>query len=174
MSTWTTIPSYPDYQVNTFGDIRNRKTGLILKQFSDRYGYMRVSLGSINNVYVHRIVCETFYGLPEGVRCHVNHIDGDRKNNNVLNLEWCTPSENIKWGVMKGNVRPAVASQRAAEINARPVRIVELDKVFSSVRACADFLNVPPTNVSRCLVGNRKGQRIHGYHVEFTRERGVC
>lgn len=174
MSIRTTIPDYPSYQVNVYGEIRSKRTGLVLRQFPDRYGYMRVSLGSVDNVYVHRLVCRTFYGDPVGSQDQVNHIDGNRQNNHALNLEWCSPSENIRWGVIKGTIRPDIASIKAREVNMRPVRIVELDREFSSVKECAEFLGVEPTNVSRCLVGARKGQRLHGYRIEFVRERSAC
>jgi hypothetical protein len=167
MEDWINAYGYPSYEVSTYGRVRNKKTGYILKAFPDRYGYLRLSLGNTDNVYIHRLVCESFYGLPENESCHVNHIDADRQNNHILNLEWCSPSENIRWGVRKGNLNPIKASIRAREINMKPVRIVELDKIFSSVKECAEYLGINPNRVSRCLVGERKGQRLHGYHIEF-------
>lgn len=58
-------------------------------------------------------------------------------------------------------------SHLAIAMNHTPVRIVELNKDFNSVRDCAEFLGVLPTCLSRVLTGARKGQRIHGYHVEY-------
>lgn len=167
MEVWIDILDFPSYEVSSRGRVRNRRTGLILKPSPDRYGYLRVSLGNVDNVYIHRLVCENFYGPPRRGYDHVNHIDGDRQNNNVFNLEWCSPQENIMWGVIKGTINPMKGLEKAREVNLKPVRIVELDRIFSSVRDCADFLGVPPTNVSRCLVGQRKGQKLHGYHIEF-------
>jgi hypothetical protein len=103
----------------------------------------------------------------------VNHIDCDRQNNHFMNLEWVTPSENIKWGVHKGNINPIKGSIRAAEINPKPVRIVETGETFDSVKRCAEYFDVKPTNVSRVLVGERKGQRFHGYHLEFVNKEAI-
>lgn len=167
MRVWVEVDGFPSYEVSNYGEIRNINTGHILQQVPDRYGYLRVSLGNVDNVYVHRVVCENFYGPPRYGLDHVNHIDGDRQNNHVLNLEWCSPSENIRWGVMKGTINPIKGLIKAREANLKPVRIVELNKTFSCVKDCAEFLGVPPTNVSRCLVGKRKGQKLHGYHIEF-------
>lgn len=166
MKEWRDISGHPNHQISEDGQVRNRKTGHILKQSPDRYGYMRLSLGSTDNVYVHRVVCEAFHGEPIGARTQVNHIDCDRQNNSASNLEWCTPSENIKWGVSHGNLDPSVGLARAREVNQKPVRIAELDRTFPSVKDCADFLGTKPNRVSRCIVGERKGQRLHGYHVE--------
>lgn len=53
------------------------------------------------------------------------------------------------------------------EARRKPVRIVELNKKFPSIVACAEFLKVKPADISRCLTGDRKGQRIHGVHIEY-------
>lgn len=173
MEQWVDIPDFPTHQVSTHGRVRNKYTGHILKPFVDRYGYFRLSLGNVDNVYIHRLVCVAFYGPPEGDRNVVNHIDGDRQNNHVLNLEWCSPRENVQWAAFKGNLKTEPGLIRAREVNPKPVRIVELDKVFPSVKDCAEFLGVQPTNVSRCITGNRKHQKIHGYHVEHVRKEVV-
>ena len=167
MEEWRDIDGRPNHQVSDLGRVRNRKTGHVLKPSSDRYGYLRLSLGSVDNVYVHRLVCKAFHGEPIGNRNQVNHIDCDRQNNCANNLEWCTGSENIKWGVDHGDVEPHIGLRRASEVNRKPVRIIETNETFSSVKECAEHLNVRPNSVSRCLVGERKGQRLHGYHIEF-------
>ena len=164
---WVDLPGFVGYQISTYGRVKNKRNGYILRSFPDRYGYLRVSIGNRDNVYIHKLVCETFYGPRPFYNAQVNHIDSDRQNNHYLNLEWCTPKENIKWGVDHGRIDPNTGLQKAREVNLKPVKIVELNKTFSCIKDCANFLNVPPTNVSRCLRGCRKGQRLHGYHLEY-------
>lgn len=167
---WVDIKKYPKYQISSHGRIRNKRTGYILKPFPDKDGYLRVSLGNVNNIYIHRLVCETFYGAsPEGKPC-VNHIDCDRQNNHVLNLEWCSLSQNTKWAIHKGNINIQQMCDRASEINKKPVKIIELGIIFKSVKDCADFLKVNPNRVSRVLAGERKGQQLHGLHLEYAEE----
>lgn len=170
MAIWIDIPQFPNHQGSSDGEIRNKHTGLILKPFSDRYGYLRVSIGNVDNVYIHRIICELFHGQPENEKMQVNHIDCNRQNNRSDNLEWCTASENIKWAINHGCLDPSIGLAKAREVNLKPVRIIELDKTFSSVKECAEFLGINPNRVSRCLVGERKGQRLHGYHIEYVRK----
>lgn len=170
MELWADIAWKPSHQISTKGRVRNRRTGHILKPFADRYGYLRVSIGNYDNVYIHRLVCEAFHGAPPDSSYQVNHLDCDRQNNCVENLEWCTASENISWGVSHGNLNPMIGLERAREVNLRPIRIIELDRIFPSVKECAHFLGVAPTNVSRCLKGERKGQRLHGYKLEYLEE----
>lgn len=167
MEEWRIAPGYLNYEVSSFGRVRNRRNKYVLSGFLDRYGYLRLSLGNADNVYIHRLVCEAFHGVPKEERLQVNHIDCDRQNNHADNLEWCTPSENVKWGVTHGNLDPQIGLKHAVVANMKPVRIVELNKTFASVKECAEFMGVKPTNISRCLIGSRKGQRIHGHHVEF-------
>ena len=63
------------------------------------YKYVTVSSkGKKKHIYVHRAVAELFLPKVEG-QTEVNHIDYDRGNNNVINLEWCTRSENVQHSV---------------------------------------------------------------------------
>ena len=162
-----TIPRFANYEFSTHGRIRNKRTGYILKTWPDRYGYQTVSLGNIDNLQVHRLILEAFVGPPEDDTMVANHIDADRSNNHILNLEWVTQSENIKWAMQKGHVNPMIGLQKAKEVNLKPVRIVELNQISPCVRSCAEFLGIHPNRVSRVLVGVRKGQLLHGYHIEY-------
>ena len=72
-------------------------------------GYLRIKLhkggGVRTDVYVHRVVAETFIPNPENKKC-VNHIDGNKTNNVVSNLEWVTPSENTRHAYATGLISP--------------------------------------------------------------------
>ena len=170
---WYDIPGHPNHQVSLSGEVRHKRKKNILKPHVDKDGYLRLSLGSKDNVPVHRVACMAFYGMPPEPNMQVNHIDANRQNNFFLNLEWVTPRENIKWGVYKGNVDPMKGLRRAAEVNLKPVRCVETGERYSSVKECAENIGVHPTNVSRVLVGARKGQRLHGRHYEFINEESM-
>lgn len=76
---------------------RPKGGGCFLKPSLDRYGYEKVALIiSRHKRYtktVHRLVAEAFIPRVEGKE-HVNHKDGNKRNNHVDNLEWCSPKEN--------------------------------------------------------------------------------
>jgi len=115
---WKDIDGYEGYyQVSNMGRVRSvdrvvehnkggycQLKGRLLKLYTTKKGYDRVNLnknGKIKFFLVHRLVTQAFIPNPES-KPQVNHIDGVKTNNNVSNLEWCTPSENIKHSFESG------------------------------------------------------------------------
>ena len=77
----------------------NKNTGLIYKPELLRTGYMSVRVGLSHtdrlHIILHKAVAFTFIENPNNFK-YVNHKDGNKQNNNVNNLEWCTASDNIQ------------------------------------------------------------------------------
>jgi hypothetical protein len=85
------------YRIYTDGEVWSVKSRKFLKQETSK-GYKRVTLsinGKTKRFQVHRVVAMYFIENPLNKPC-VNHKDGDKENNNMNNLEWCTHSENEK------------------------------------------------------------------------------
>lgn len=102
------------YEVNENGDVRNVKSKKPVKGYLERNGYIRMKfenkcLGGVIRTTAHRLVAEAFIQNPDNLP-EVNHIDSNRSNNHVSNLEWVTHSENMKHSYHKG-------------INQEPLRI---------------------------------------------------
>jgi hypothetical protein len=93
------IEKYPDYYATEEGLVFSSKTNKFLKPSYDQQGYARVGIYIGNyktkTIKVHRLIAETF--IPNNLnKKDVNHIDGNKANNNICNLEWATRSENVK------------------------------------------------------------------------------
>lgn len=91
---WKSVMNYDNYEVSSFGNVRNSKTGRILKS-ANKGGYYSVGLscGKIKSFPVHRLVALSFISNPEN-KAQVNHIDKNGLNNKLSNLEWTTNKEN--------------------------------------------------------------------------------
>ena len=92
-----------DYSVSTEGEVRKDTINYILSQ-SSQQDYKFVGLiinGKQKRMRVHRMVALTFIDNPDN-KPYVNHINGNRSDNNVENLEWVTPSENTQHAVNTG------------------------------------------------------------------------
>ena len=100
---WKNVVGYEGlFSVSNLGNVRNEKTGSILKQYVNKRKYCLISLSCDNwktrkTYRVHRLVAEAFIPNPNN-HPYINHKDENPSNNRVDNLEWCTPQYNATYG----------------------------------------------------------------------------
>lgn len=143
METWKPVIGYEGiYEISNTGLVkslsRNKHCGhemskpqitkeRILTIRTDRLGYTRVKLsknGVSKLLYLHRLIAKAFIENPKSSK-EVNHIDGDKSNNEISNLEWCTRSENLKHAFKNGLKR----AKKGEENNKAKLNVTEVKEI---------------------------------------------
>ena len=101
---WKQIAGYEGlYEVSNYGNVYSIRNKKILKLSKDNLGYLRVMLcknDKQKSFLVHRLVAIAFIPNPEN-KATVNHIDEDKTNNHVYNLEWMSRGDNVRYSKCK-------------------------------------------------------------------------
>lgn len=150
---WRDWPQDPRIKVSNKGNVVSYKRGVRypLKVCYNNCGYQLVNAARPPQ-YVHRMVAETWINNPNHYR-DVNHINGDKDDNRVENLEWVTHDQNIRHAFRTGLIKTTL------------VRIVETGEVYESITECARAIGGDQANIAHCLAGRHSTHR--GYHFEY-------
>lgn len=164
METWRDIEEYQGiYEVSTNGQVR-RKNGKILKPKIERTGYVRYHLsknGLSKSLLAHRIVAQAFLPNPNNYKT-INHIDENKSNNNINNLEWCDMSYQNRYG------QGAINRNKAKE---KPVLQYDKEgnfiKRFDSVKKAAIELNLNQSSIHCVCKKQRRYKSTGGYIFKY-------
>lgn len=102
---WKPIENYENYSVSTFGQVRNDKTGKILKEYKDTKGRLQINCwknGICKHFQIHRLVALAFIENPSN-KSDIDHINNDPLNNHIENLRWATREENSRNTQIRSN-----------------------------------------------------------------------
>lgn len=138
---WKQSSEVERLEVSNFGRVRNLQTKKMLTGYNHD-GYIRVS-----HKFVHRLVAKEFIPNPEN-KSSVNHIDGNKTNNHVENLEWCTLEENNKHAIeVLGSIERKLTIEQVEQlrqdvVNHKYKSLREICRKFNMNRDCiSDILD---------------------------------
>ena len=151
MKIWKSVENYKNsYEVSTDGDVRRIGNEKMLTPRKHTNGYLRVSLcegGTVKDFYIHRLVAAAFIENNLN-KTDVNHIDGNKQNNMLQNLEWLTRSENqihaFKTGLNKISDHHKKAN---AVFNSKQVLDLQTGIYYDSLKEACEFSNKKYANV---------------------------
>ncbi len=151
---WKSHPEIDKIEVSSFGRVRSAN-GHYYKSFLSNKGYLLVGFrvnGKVVSKSVHRLVAQTFIKNTNNLPM-VNHLDCDRTNNNVSNLEWCTASYNMAY-------REKYGESQGHQVFAVNLTTLEVSQ-FRSQSEAGRELGVKQQNINAVLKGTQKA--AHGY-----------
>ncbi len=153
VETFVKIEGFEKYEVSNLGKVRNIKSGRVLKPYLTKKGYLRHPLHGHDkrkHLYLHRIIATAFIDNPEGKPC-VNHIDENKLNNDLSNLEWCSVRENNIHGTR---------TKRSSETRSKKVIQLDLNdnalNEFESMKQAGQETGTSAGDISKCCNGKRK------------------
>jgi hypothetical protein len=156
---WRTVPEYTDYEVNEFGDLRWKKNGKLKVKIITPAGYVKYRVTKARRYRLaHRMVASAFIPNPEN-KPQVNHLDGDKWNNHVSNLEWCTNEENWAHALATG-LWTETLGQRQRILSEDQVQEIRDLRGKMRQKDIANLYGVSQTTVTNIQTGKAWRQRV--------------
>ncbi|NDB81369.1 MAG: hypothetical protein EB127_01275 [Alphaproteobacteria bacterium] len=157
---WKSCPGYEcSYEVSNFGNVRSIDRtcgsrpgvtkGKLLKPFINRHKYLEVNLfenSKSTPKIIHRLVAKAFIPNPES-KPQVNHIDGNKLNNRVDNLEWMSNSENQKHAYSLG-LQPSRAGENNSKAKITDKDVTLLKELYNSGKSVVEISKLTEISVS--------------------------
>lgn len=174
---WVEIDGYPGYHLSNMCRVkslakkwftgannaqkREKDEVLLVQRQLDGYYYVQLRKNNVAKFHrIHRLMALHFIPNIDG-KPHVNHLNGNRGDNRIENLEWCTHSENIKHAYrtkLRGEQKRGALNKLATS-----VKCCTLDIVFGSMKEASDSLGIGQGSIISVCVGRRN----HTYGMYF-------
>ena len=170
---WVDIEGFESmYQVSNFGRVKSlkRKKEIVLKNKITRSGYAEVNLYKDKYYFclVHRLVASNFIKNPQN-KPQVNHVDGNKMNNRVCNLEWVTPKENVQHALVNG-LHKTGSKSTSSKLNDND--IINIQNLYLtgeySHEKLGGMYEVHPTTIGKMLKGSSWKNRENEYKEEIS------
>lgn len=166
---WKKVPGYKYIEVSNLGRVKRlahgrRSTNIIQSAFAkDRDGYCRCSVmkddGNYTQRCVHQLVALAFIENPNN-KPHVNHIDGNRQNNIVSNLEWVTPRENVLHSYKYGNRRRCKQVPKNTLLTDYQISQIDTLRTLYTVNQISKLFNIEYQSLKNIIHKKKQCERL--------------
>lgn len=157
------ILGFPGYYIEETGQIWSEKSKCYRKLTMNKGGYLYTSLRDDNGkskiFLIHRLVAQYFIPNPNNLP-EVNHINEDKTDNRVENLEWCTTEYNLNYGTRLERMRESATKKRG-----KKVKCLETQKIYPSMSAASREIGLNVTGIWNVCKGKQK--TCGGYTWEY-------
>jgi hypothetical protein len=166
-TVWKPVVGYEGlYEVSIYGEIKSIKTGKLLKPRLST-GYAMVALwnnGLRKDLKIHRLVAIAYIKNPMN-KPQVNHIDGNKLNNELSNLEWVTNSENLKHAYKNGlitisNRKRQIIAAAVSKAHSKKVMDIKTGIIYKSLTQGCISINMNCSTANKQINRNSKNQRF--------------
>lgn len=147
---WEIIDNYPNYKISNYGRIYSLNKNKLLVPKDNGKGYLYQDLykeSKYKRFYIHRLVASHFIPNNDRKKNEINHIDGNKSNNNAKNLEWCTRNENSKHAWRMGLKKTTEKFKQCSRNNLKKITREQYQKAYKK----------------RCQIIKNKGKKIHSF-----------
>ena len=158
---WKNIPDYDGYLISNLGNVYSLKSNKKMTVCHNDKGYFYAHLiknGIQHQVKLHRLVAKAFIPNPNNLS-EVNHIDNNKANNCVNNLEWCSIIDNIR-KAFKDNLISRKANKTS--YSSKKVFLYDLNNnllnIYNSLSEASKDTGINIRNISRYCLGQRKSK----------------
>ena len=132
--------------MSNLGRIKNLKSNKILKPIPNNYGYLRINLYKNNKIKqykIHRLVAYMFIPNNDKSKIEINHLDENKENNNMNNLEWCDRKENVNYGSR---------NKKSSEKISKSVICINTGEVYKSTLEAEKKTGINSQSISSCCL----------------------
>ena len=160
---WRLIPNCSNYFISNLGRVylkNNKYPNGKLKENEDfpkdKDGYYRINYRTNDGKYtfepVHRVVAKVFLENNDENKTQVNHIDANRLNNKVSNLEWCTPKENVYHSYQYGKRKKCLEVPKISKLTAYQISQIPVLRQYYSLKKISDLYNISYTSIKNIVI----------------------
>ena len=136
--------------VSNRGRVKNID-GKLLKIKTTSTGYLAVRVAAKKAIFIHRLVMETWCPIPNSEEMTVDHLDHNKRNNDIRNLEWVTEKENRERATRDQLIEKEVALVKAKELAQHKIYYIDCDSGihFNNLNSYVDYLYKTDKNISK-------------------------